>query len=81
MDYMNSSGVYLDNNILRQLAENINKKFSDPYKTYSVTRFNKDSLPLKFIDIKPGYYNLEEVPGKYNWGVNVDNMLKYWYGR
>ena len=78
---MGNNGVYLDNNILRQLAENINKKFNNPYKLYSVSRFNEDYPHLKSIDIKPGYYNLEQVPGKYGWVANVDNVLKYWYGR
>ena len=78
MDFIKKNGVYLDNNILRRLAENINTK-SNTRNLYSGD-ITDDYYPLKLIDIRPGYYDLEQVPGKYNWTINLDNILKRWYG-
>lgn len=77
MDYMRNNGVYLDKNILSNLADSIygrgnedNPRFMQDYNTL-----------LNSGNIKKGYYDLSNVPITGLGNVDILSILRRYYGR
>lgn len=78
---MEKNGVYLDNNILRQLAENINKRYNDSRGRIATPYSHSMDIYRLSTPIKAGYYDLHNVPLGGIRNTELDTMLYNWFGR
>lgn len=76
MNYMNNNGVYLDRNILGQLANSIYSRGDN------TPQFIADYNTLaRGGRIQPGYYNLNQVPIGGLGNVDIYSILQRYYGQ
>lgn len=83
MDYMRNNGVYLDESILRKLAENIYKQYDNNRGIINSNYgMNWDigtlTRPKRF---QVGYYDLTNVPIHGSGNVDIQSMLDNWFSR
>lgn len=85
MNYLQNNGVYLDNNILGKLANNIYRDYRMGYKPMGID-FQNDYDTLKILQqtLPAGYYNLQNVPfpkikdKSFGEPVDIQSILMDW---
>lgn len=78
---MNNNGVYLDNEILGRLANNITQKYNNSRGSFtSPYGYAMDLYKLQ-TPIKAGYYDLNSVPLGVLKDTDLSVMLHNWFLR
>lgn len=74
---MKNNGIFLDKNVLGQLADSIYRQ-GDDYNPQFIKDYNKLSRGGR---IQPGYYDLSSVSIPGLGEVNILDIIKRYYGR
>lgn len=80
MDYMRNNGVYLDQNVLQAIANNILNDARGGYYNNPTAQINDYNTLNRMGRMQRGYYDLRQVPVGGMGNVNLWDIIRRYNG-